>query len=172
MKSRKDGFQGRSCLIALGSNLGDSVALVQKAFAGLQSLSASPILKSSLWRSSPVDCPPGSADFINAAIAIAPLEGETPELMLGKLQELEIQFGRKPKVQFNEARPLDLDLIAFGSETRDTGDLILPHPRFHQRRFVLEPLNEIVPQAVLPGQIQTVHQLLAALETSETLARL
>jgi 2-amino-4-hydroxy-6-hydroxymethyldihydropteridine diphosphokinase len=160
------------CLVAIGSNLGDSTANVQRAFEELQNLSALQIQKSSLWRSTPVDCPPDSPDFINATAALAPLENETPESLLEKLQQLEFQFGRKPKAVINEPRPLDLDLIAFKIETRDSTSLTLPHPRFHQRRFVLEPLNQIVPTAMLPGQTQTIGQLLAALDTAEALTRL
>jgi 2-amino-4-hydroxy-6-hydroxymethyldihydropteridine diphosphokinase len=63
----------------------------------------------------------------------------------------------------NEPRPLDLDLIAFGREVRAGNRLTLPHPRAHLRRFVLQPLSEIAPGLILPGQSQTVAQLLAAL---------
>jgi 2-amino-4-hydroxy-6-hydroxymethyldihydropteridine diphosphokinase len=78
--------------IAFGSNLGDSASNVKRAFAELQKLSDKPFQKSSLWRSTPVDCPPGSSDFINAAIAIELLPEETPESLLVKLQALETQF--------------------------------------------------------------------------------
>jgi 2-amino-4-hydroxy-6-hydroxymethyldihydropteridine diphosphokinase len=158
--------------IALGSNLGDPVASLQLAFTELQSFSHEPIHKSSLWSSTPVDCPPDSPDFINAAVALTPLDGETPESFLKKLQALEVQFGRQPKVVMNEPRPMDLDLIAFGDEQRQGAQLTLPHPRFQERRFVLEPLAEIAPVAILPGQSVTVAELLARLETDETLKRL
>ena len=102
--------------IAFGSNLGDPVATLQSAFTELQTLSQKPIKQSSLWRSTPVDCPPDSPDFINAAAVLTPLDGETPESLLEKLQALEVQFGRQPKVVMNEPRPLDLDLIAFRDE--------------------------------------------------------
>ena len=157
------------CLISLGSNLGDSVAIIKSAFRAVQVHSRSPIRKSSLWKSSPVDCPPDSPDFINAAAAFVPLENETPESLLLKLQEIEIQFGRQPKTVLNEPRALDLDLITFRNEIHVSESLTLPHPRFHQRRFVLEPLTEIMPHAILPGQIQTVAKLLAALDTDESL---
>ena len=155
--------------IALGSNLGDTAATLQSAFAELQTLSRKPIKQSSLWRSTPVDCPPDSPDFINAAAALTPLDGETPESLLARLQALEVQFGRQPKVVMNEPRPLDLDLIAFGDEQCQGAQLTLPHPRFQERRFVLEPLAEIAPEAVLPGQSGTVAELLARLEADETL---
>ena len=155
--------------IALGSNLGDPVATLQSAFDELETLSRRPIQQSSLWRSTPVDCPPDSPDFINATAALTPLDGETPESLLEKLQALEVQFGRQPKVVMNEPRPLDLDLIAFRDEQRQGAQLTLPHPRFQERRFVLEPLAEIAPEAVLPGQSGTVAELLARSETDKTL---
>ena len=158
--------------ISLGSNLGNPVATLQSAFTELQTLSQKPIKQSSLWRSTPVDCPPDSPDFINAAAALTPLDGETPESLLEKLQALEVQFGRQPKVVMNESRPLDLDLIAFGDEQRQGAQLTLPHPRFQERRFVLEPMAEIAPEAILPGQTATVAELFARLDTGEKLTRL
>lgn len=135
-------------------------------------LSHAPIHRSSLWQSTPVDCPPGSPQFINAAVAFEPVADETPESLLGKLQALEKEFGRRPKQALNEPRPLDLDLIAFGSEVRSTPKLTLPHPRAHLRRFVLEPLNEIAPDLVLPGQIKPIRELLAELSTDEVMRRI
>ena len=120
----------------------------------------------------PVDCPEGSPDFINAAVALNPQEGESPESLLIKLQALEVQFGRKPKAIPNEPRSLDLDLLAFGTEQCGTQNLTLPHPRFHQRRFVLEPMNQIAPDLTLPGQTLSVNQLLTNLDTDESLSRL
>jgi 2-amino-4-hydroxy-6-hydroxymethyldihydropteridine diphosphokinase len=150
-------------LIALGSNLGDSISLIHEACDRLQELSGSPIRKSSLWRTTPVDCPAESPLFVNAAVALVPLSDETPESLLSKLQTLEKEFGRKTKVVPNEPRPLDLDLIAFGNEVRNTPELTLAHPRAHLRRFVLQPLSEIAPTFVLPGQTRTVRELLEAL---------
>jgi 2-amino-4-hydroxy-6-hydroxymethyldihydropteridine diphosphokinase len=126
----------------------------------LQGLSDQPIIRSSLYETDPVDCPPGSPKFVNAVAGLLPRSGETPETLLDKLKSLEREFGRQPKRMHNEARPLDLDLIAFGKETRNTTDLVLPHPRAHERRFVLEPLAEIAPDFVLPGQTQTARDLL------------
>jgi 2-amino-4-hydroxy-6-hydroxymethyldihydropteridine diphosphokinase len=164
--------------VALGSNLGDSRKTLLDTMARLQKLSDAPILKSSLWQTSPVDCPPDSPKFLNAIVALSPRADETPESLLEKLQVLEKEFGRAPKKIPNEPRPLDLDLIAFGNEIRpaapkrsedgNSPDLILPHPRAHERRFVLQPLNEIAPDLVLPGQTRTVAQLLAGLGDAES----
>lgn len=158
--------------VALGSNLGDSRQNVLNAMARLQSFSDQPVFKSSLWQTTPVKCPPDSPQFINAIIGLVPRRGETPESLLRKLRELEVEFGRKPKNVLNEPRPLDLDLIAFGLEMRDAPELVLPHPRAHQRRFVLQPLSEIAPDFILPGQGRTIVELLAGLPPDETIRRL
>ncbi|MFZ0826496.1 MAG: 2-amino-4-hydroxy-6-hydroxymethyldihydropteridine diphosphokinase [Verrucomicrobiia bacterium] len=157
--------------VALGSNLGDSRQLVLDAMARLEKLSNRPILRSSLVQTSPVDCPPGSPPFINALVALVPFADETPESLLKKLHKLEKKSGRQAKKVLNEPRVLDLDLIAFGGETRHSPDLVLPHPRAHLRRFVLQPLSEIAANLILPGQSQTVSQLLAGLPAEETVVR-
>lgn len=158
--------------IALGSNLGDSRQVILCAIERLQDLSDQPLIRSSLYETTPVDCPPGSAGFINAVVGLAPRGGETPETLLGKLQELEKEFGRTPKKIVNEARVLDLDLIAFGRETRATSELILPHPRAHLRRFVLQPLAEIAPDLVFAGQNAPVVKLLHELTSAEVVRQL
>jgi len=158
--------------VALGSNLGDSRRIILDAMARLQKFSAAPILKSSLWQTSPVNCPPGSPMFLNAVVGLVSQKKESPESLLKKLRELEKEFGRASKTVLNEPRPLDLDLIAFGNEIRHSPELILPHPRAHQRRFVLQPLSEIAPELILPGQGRTVADLLAKLPNDETVKRL
>lgn len=145
--------------VALGSNLGDSPALVRRALDRLQALSVSPLIRSSLWRSEPVDCPPGSPLFVNAAASFHPTEGESPLSLLRRLKAIEADFGRQTKQSLNEPRLLDLDLIAFGAQVIDLPELILPHPRAHLRPFVLGPLAEIAPELILPRQSRTVAQL-------------
>ena len=86
------------------------------------------------------------------------------ETLLVQMLDLEKVFGRTPKEIFNEPRPLDLDLIAFGTERRATTQLTLPHPRLHLRRFVLEPLAEIVPEWRHPREARTVSDLLTHLD--------
>ena len=85
---------------------------------------------------------------------------------------LEKELDRSLKKVLNEPRSLDLDLIAFGSEIRNTQELVLPHPRAHLRRFVLQPLSEIAPDLILPGQSKTVVKLLAGLPDKEIVTRL
>src|SRR5437764_15331971 len=157
--------------VALGSNLGDSANILRGAYQKLQELSIEPLVRSSIWKTTPVDCPPGSPAFLNAMAALMPDLTETPEHLLSKLKAVEIEFGRKPKVVLNEPRPLDLDLITFGLEVRETDSLTLPHPRAHLRRFVLEPLSEIAPDFILPNQQQTVRELLQQLTSDEKVVR-
>jgi len=150
-------------IVAVGSNQGDPRQNVWRAFQRLQEFSDHPILKSTLWETAPVDCPPGSSPFINAVAMLKPRQGETPVSLLQKLQQLEREFGRQPKKVLNESRPLDLDLIAFGEETRSTRELELPHPRAHLREFVLGPLAEIAPELLLPGQSIPIGALFSRL---------
>jgi 2-amino-4-hydroxy-6-hydroxymethyldihydropteridine diphosphokinase len=166
------GSKEKVAYIALGSNLGDARKYVLQAIEQLQSLSDRPLQKSSLWKTTPVDCPPGSADFVNAVVSLVTRPDETPESLLKKLQALETEFGRTPKKILNEPRPLDLDLIAFGQERRATEDLVLPHPRAHQRRFVLQPLAEISCELVLPGQQKTIAQLSNELPPDDKIQKL
>lgn len=174
MTSASIRFQGdnRRAFVALGSNLGNSRDIVRAAMDRLQKLSDEPILRSSLWKTSPVECPPGSREFVNAVAGLVPKSDETPESLLKKLRELEKEFGRMPKKRVNEPRPLDLDLIAFGPETRHSESLTLPHPRAHLRKFVLQPLSEIAPDLVLAGQGSTVAETLARINSNEVLTRL
>jgi len=171
VRSQKSEFQ-KLAVVALGSNLGDSRQIILDAMARLQTFSDETILKSSLWQTLPVDCPPDSPKFVNAVVGLVPRKAETPELLLAKLQSLEKEFGRQAKKTLNGPRPLDLDLIVFDAETRDMLELTLPHPRAHLRRFVLQPLSEIASELVLPGQGKTVAELLAELPADQTVTRI
>lgn len=153
----------RCAVVALGSNLGDSKATLRRALAELGKWAEGRLEASSLWKSAPLDCPPGSPDFLNAVCLWNVGPETTPESLLEQLQAMECAFGRTEKKVLNEARPLDLDLIAFGQNLRAGPRLILPHPRAHLRRFVLAPLHEIAPDLLLPGWGGTVAKVLSAL---------
>ena len=160
-----------TAFISLGSNVGDRARVLQEAMKQVAALSVGPAALSSIWITTPVDCPPGSAPFLNAAMGITPATGVKPEELLHQLLRLEKEWGRKPKVVLNEPRPLDLDLIAFGTSVRHTAQLTLPHPRAHLRRFVLQPLCEIAPNLVLPWQTRTVTALLRELPADAAMRR-
>jgi 2-amino-4-hydroxy-6-hydroxymethyldihydropteridine diphosphokinase len=151
--------------VALGSNLGDPLATVQAAFSALRALPDSVLVAaSSLYRSAPVGLR-NQPDFINAVAALD--TRLTAEALLEELFAIEARFGRKR--DFHHApRTLDLDLLLYGAETRATPSLVLPHPRMHERAFVLLPLTEIAPDATIPGQGRAADWLEACREQKLT----
>ena len=133
----------RNAFVALGANLagshGDPLTTLKSALAALTPLSDEALQVSPFYKSDPKDCPPGSPMYINAVARLMPSPDENPFSLLKKLQNIEAQFGRVRTGIQNEARTLDLDLLSFGEEQIATENLVLPHPRANERRFVLEP---------------------------------
>ena len=166
-KTKRVSDAPKMAFVALGGNLGDAAGTMRLAAAEIADWSRGPALGSSLWRTEPVDCPPGSPPFLNAVLGLQAKPGTTPESLLAELLALEARLGRTRSGLANAPRVIDLDLIAFGTETSNTPMLVLPHPKSHERAFVLAPLAEIAPGLVLPGQQQTVAELLAALGQAE-----
>ncbi|HJZ60466.1 MAG TPA: 2-amino-4-hydroxy-6-hydroxymethyldihydropteridine diphosphokinase [Gemmataceae bacterium] len=127
--------------IALGSNLGDRWATIQ---AAVRRLRAEPGLRviatSEVYETAPVDCPPGSGDYLNAVVAVE--TDRSPEDLLKLLLHIEQQFGRV-RTGLNSPRTLDLDLLLYGDRVINTPELVVPHPRMHERDFVLAPLAEL-----------------------------
>ncbi|MGK0184589.1 MAG: 2-amino-4-hydroxy-6-hydroxymethyldihydropteridine diphosphokinase [Verrucomicrobiales bacterium] len=155
--------------IAIGSNLGDRMEHLRSAVAALRPhLSrGATIEKSAVFATAPVDCPAGSAAFYNAVIVVR-YDGTGSE-MLTLTREIERNAGR-PSAEsrvVNAPRVLDLDLLYAGDERVETEQLVLPHPRLHQRRFVLEPLVSLRPDLVLPGEVLTLLCLLDELQSDE-----
>ena len=136
--------------IALGSNLGDRHAFLQGAVEDLKKIhEGGDFLLSSFYETDPLDCPPGSPLFLNAAVE---LETSLPPLvLLDHLQVLECQSGRPGQHEFHGPRTLDLDILYCGRLILHSGKLTLPHPRITERLFVLKPLAEIRPDLSLPG---------------------
>ncbi len=136
------------CFIALGANLGNPVVTVNAAIAALRELpGATFIAASSLFRTAPVGLK-HQPDFINAVvemIAVSPAP-----TFLAQLFAIEERFGRQRSVK-NAPRTLDLDLLLYGDQLSDDPRLTLPHPRLHERAFVLAPLAELAPQLTIPG---------------------
>jgi 2-amino-4-hydroxy-6-hydroxymethyldihydropteridine diphosphokinase len=148
--------------IALGSNLGDRREALVRALDFLREISVEGYLRPATpIETDPVDCPPGSHPFLNT-VAEIDWKGTARELMY-LLQEWERTEGRPQVRPVNAPRPIDLDIIVFGDRQIQEPDLIVPHPRAHLRQFVLEPLAELAPDLILPGQEKTVRTLLAEL---------
>lgn len=143
--------------VALGANLpfggDDPAATLRAVLPALQDLGGASFLVSPFYASEPKDCPPGSPQYVNAVAGLLPAPEASPESLLHALQMLEERFGRRRSGFANEARTLDLDLLAYGMELRSTPALTLPHPRAHQRRFVLQPWIDIAgPSYILHGK--------------------
>jgi 2-amino-4-hydroxy-6-hydroxymethyldihydropteridine diphosphokinase len=148
---------GPRCFIALGANLGDPVATVKAAIVALRQLPQTQfIAASSLYRTAPVGLK-HQPDFINAVVELVAVV-PAPTL-LESLFEIEARFGRQRSVK-NAPRTLDLDLLLYGDEVSSDPYLTLPHPRLHERAFVLAPLAEIAPRLEIGG-LGRVADLLA-----------
>lgn len=134
--------------VGIGSNLGDSIAMIQHALSALQKIPHTRLLNSSsLFQSAPFEA--SGHDFINA---VAELETSlTAAALLEHCQSIEVAFGRERPFP-NAPRTLDLDLLLLGHETINLASLILPHPRMTERAFVLLPLLEIAPDITIPGK--------------------
>ena len=145
--------------------------IVLRALEDLREMSVGRFRASSLWRTSPVDCPPGSADFVNAVAAFS-AEATSPEWLLSRLKTLERRYGRAEAPVRNAPRELDLDLLLFGDVLRRTKRLTLPHPRALVRGFVMTPAAEAAPEWTWPGEGRTIADLARGLVTDETLTRL
>ena len=151
------------CGIALGSNLGDRLAHLRVACAAVRLLHTGPDapLVSPIYETDPVDCAPDSPAYLNAVIEIGHEGGALG--LLRALQQIEHREGRPAAHAFHSSRTLDLDLLYMGDTALQSPALTLPHPRIAERRFVLQPLGDIRPELILPGQTQPVAALLAAL---------
>jgi 2-amino-4-hydroxy-6-hydroxymethyldihydropteridine diphosphokinase len=152
-------------LVAIGANLpglnGEPpIGTCRAAVAALDSLPGLRVRGLSRWyRTAPMP-PSGQPDYVNG---VAHLSGTIePATLLAALQALEARAGRR-RGAANAARTLDLDIIAMGDLVRDAPDPILPHPRAHERRFVLMPLADVAPGWVHPVLARTVEALIAAL---------
>ncbi|MPS30270.1 MAG: 2-amino-4-hydroxy-6-hydroxymethyldihydropteridine diphosphokinase [Alcaligenaceae bacterium] len=143
----------RMAWVGLGANLGDPAATLREALAAL---AAHPQVRqdalSRFYRTAPVDS--SGPDYVNAVVrlrtTLPPLE------LLDLLQDIERRHGRERPYR-NAPRTLDLDLLAYDGQRLDTPRLILPHPRMHQRAFVLRPLSDIDPDMALPqGRVDSL----------------
>jgi 2-amino-4-hydroxy-6-hydroxymethyldihydropteridine diphosphokinase len=137
-----------TCLLGLGSNLGDREATLRATLADITALPDVRMVQHSRWyRSQPVGGPPDQGEFLNAAAVIettvAPLQ------LLEELGKLELRHGRQSAERWS-ARTIDIDILLYGNEVTETAMLTLPHPRMSFRRFVLESAAEIAPRMLHP----------------------
>jgi 2-amino-4-hydroxy-6-hydroxymethyldihydropteridine diphosphokinase len=155
-------------VVALGSNLGDREATLRAAVSELAGVEGVVVLRASSLYETPALKPEGvdtdAPAYLNAVVALRSALG--PHELLAALQRIENEHGRVRDVRWGD-RTLDLDLISFGGQQLDTPDLTLPHPRAHERAFVLAPWLEVGATAVVPGR-GAVAELLAATDDAVT----
>jgi 2-amino-4-hydroxy-6-hydroxymethyldihydropteridine diphosphokinase len=141
----------RRCVLSIGSNLGERLNNLQGAvntFADTPEVWVTAV--SPVYETSPVDAPEGSDDFLNAVILVdTTLSART---LLERALAVEDAYGRERSVETNAPRTLDVDLIVVGDRRADDADLVLPHPRAHERAFVLAPWNDVEPDGDFPDR--------------------
>ena len=153
-----------AALVALGSNIEPREAHLAAAVEELGRIARTRVVaESELHATAPVDCPPGSGPFLNAAVL---LETElAPRALLAALLDIEARHGRHRGAP-HAPRTLDLDLLLHGTARVDEPGLVLPHPRMHLRAFVLEPAAEVAPALRHPVLGRTLAELRDALRAS------
>ena len=149
---------------ALGSNIGDRLENLRAARNAISDLPTvkPPITSSAVYETAPVGCEPGAENFLNAVVEFD-YEGD-PTCLLECFIQIEEALGRKRDHPKNVSRTIDIDLLYCGDQQINQHSLQLPHPRIHFREFVLQPLADIRPDLVLPGQKKTIRELLGEVE--------
>ncbi len=146
--------------VGLGANLGDAAHTLAAASAALDALpGTSVVARSSLWRTAPIDAQ--GDDYVNAVVRLR--TSLSPHALLDAMQAIESRHGRTRPYR-HAPRTLDLDLLLHDATRCDDARLVLPHPRMHERAFVLAPLAELAPSLEIPGH-GAVHALLARCAT-------
>lgn len=134
--------------VGLGANLGDAKAVLADAYAELQRLPETRGHRCSPWfRTAPIDS--SGPDYLNAVVCFDTTL--SPQALLEALQRIEHAHGRERPYR-NAPRTLDLDVLLYGQQSIATPSLTIPHPRMHQRAFVLQPLAALAPEVVIPGR--------------------
>lgn len=157
--------------VALGSNLGNRLRNLQEARALLRKLAVpgEAFLQAPVYQAEPVGCPAGSPDFYNTVVEFACRVD--PHELLERTRAIEFHLGRA-LAERNAPRIIDLDILYFGERQLANDILLLPHPRLTRRRFVLQPLADIRPDLILPGDEATIAKHLRFLNRSEPAVRL
>jgi 2-amino-4-hydroxy-6-hydroxymethyldihydropteridine diphosphokinase len=159
----------QNAYVSLGSNLGDRAGFLLLAVRGMLAAGLDVIRLSSIYETQAVEYTEQPM-FLNLVAELRGSTLPTPEQTLARLLRIEFALGRTRNILLGP-RTIDLDLLLFKDEERDTEFLRLPHPRLHLRRFVLVPLSELVPNLVHPVLQQSMSDLLENCEDQSTVKR-
>lgn len=156
--------------IALGSNLGDRELNLLRAVAEIGRLPGSRVTAlSSFYETSPVGAVKQDA-FYNAVLRLS--TELDPRSLLARMLRIEDETFKRVRTIHQGPRRMDLDLLLYGDRTINEEDLVVPHPRLTERRFVLQPLCEIAPNLLHPLTGKSIRETLASLESDETVVKL
>ncbi len=150
--------------LSLGSNLDDKLASLRAARTAIAAIPEVSVLASApVYETEPVGVPEEFAglDFYNTVLIIG--TSLDAHKLFAQLQKVELALGRKRTLRQNLPRTIDVDLIYYDGQTIRSGGLVVPHPRWTKRRFVLQPLADVRGYLVLPGHDRRVRDILAAL---------
>ncbi len=147
--------------LSIGSNLGERERLLERALAKLSAAAVRPLRVSSVYETEPLDRR-NQPWFLNIVV-----EAETdlfPRMLLMRIRRIEFELGRR-RLAPKGPRPIDIDVLLIGGTVLRTPELTVPHPRMHERRFVLEPLAELAPELRHPVDGRPIRELLEATRT-------
>ncbi len=148
-------------VLSLGANLGDRHETLRSVCRALEQRYGC-VACSNFYETEPVNCPAGSPPFLNACVAFD--TSDSPQEVLHHCQQIEQNCGRTRSGIYGEPRLCDIDIIDYAQRCYESAELTLPHPRAHERDFVLRPLSDIEPQLILPRQSLSVAQLLQQIQ--------
>ncbi|MBM4147796.1 MAG: 2-amino-4-hydroxy-6-hydroxymethyldihydropteridine diphosphokinase [Lentisphaerae bacterium] len=158
--------------LSLGSNLGDRLAALRAARSAVAGLDETELIACSpVYETAPVGVPDefGGLTFLNAVVIVR--TALSPADLFRRIRDIESAQGRA-RAAAGAPRTIDLDLIFAGGAEINTPELVLPHPRWSSRRFVVQPLADVMPDTRLPGANRTVSEVLASLPASPAVSML
>ncbi len=159
--------------LSLGSNLGDPLTNLRAARDAIAALADITVLATSpVYLTEPVGVPEefANVDFYNAILIVG--TSLDAHKLFAQMQKIETDLGRKRTLRPNTPRLIDIDLIYYNGQTLRSGGLVVPHPRWTKRRFVLQPLADVRGYLVLPGHDRRVRDILAALPPGQSIQKI
>ena len=159
--------------LSLGANLGDPLTNLRAAHNAIAAIPDVNLLASApLYETEPIGVPDEflNLNFYNTVVIVG--TSLNAHKLFAHLQKIEIALGRKRTIRPNMPRPIDIDMIYYNGQTIRSGGLVIPHPRWTKRRFVLQPLADVRGYLVLPGHDRRVRDILAAMPPGQEIKKI